>query len=67
MRKGKHLLRRFLTEDPNTVKTETIAAIQQSGGSSDWPTTLARPHVGGVVRSHRATARRAQRERAEET
>ncbi len=36
--KAKHLLRRFLTEDPSTVKAETIAAIQQSGGSSDWPT-----------------------------
>ena len=35
---AKHLLRRFLTEDPRTVKAETIAAIQQSGGSSDWPT-----------------------------
>lgn len=35
---AKHLLRRFLTEDPSTVKTETIAAIRQPGGSSDWPT-----------------------------
>ena len=35
---AKQLLRRFLTEDPSMVKAEAIAAIRQSGGSSDWPT-----------------------------
>ncbi len=35
---SKRLLRRFVTEDANAVKAETIAAIRQGGGASDWPT-----------------------------
>jgi len=35
---SKLLVRRFLTEDPNTVKAEMVAAIRHPGGSADWPT-----------------------------
>ncbi len=35
---SKQLLRKFLTEDATAVKAEMVAAIHQSGSSSDWPT-----------------------------
>ena len=35
---SKQLLRKFLSKDAAVIKAETIAAIRQSGSSSDWPT-----------------------------
>lgn len=35
---SRRLLSRFLTTEPNAVKAETLAAVRQAGGSSDWPT-----------------------------
>lgn len=39
---SKRLLRRFLTEDANAIKAETIAAMRQRDGSPDWPTAALR-------------------------
>ncbi len=42
--RSKELLRRFLADNPNTVKAEAIAAIRDRVGSSNWPTSsLGRP------------------------
>jgi hypothetical protein len=35
---SRQLLRKFLIKDAAVIKAETIAAIRQSGSSSDWPT-----------------------------
>ncbi|MCA9011391.1 MAG: hypothetical protein KDB01_16680, partial [Planctomycetaceae bacterium] len=36
---SKKLLRRFLIEDPQTIKTETLAEIRDAQPSISWPTT----------------------------
>lgn len=36
---SKDLLHRFLADNPNTVKVETLAAIQNRAESPDWPTS----------------------------
>jgi hypothetical protein len=41
---SKRLLRRFVTEDANTVQAETIAAVWHGSGTSEWPAVwLGRP------------------------